>query len=241
MQKSEILDRLLGILYPRRCPICHGIVEGKGNKICPGCKKEVVPIGEPVCKKCGKPIHHPEQEYCQDCQTRQHRYTRGIAALPYVGKVKESIYQMKFHNKREYFDFYGPYMADVLGEKIKSWDIQVIVPVPLHPSKLRRRGFNQAEILAMWLGEILKIPVRTDLVRRVRATRPQKELLYRERQNNLKGAFKISQYDVKLKKILLVDDIYTTGSTIDEITAVFLEQGAEDVYFACLTIGRDDS
>lgn len=147
---------------------------------------------------------------------------------------------MKFHNKREYIDFYGAYMAEILGKKILEWGAQALIPVPLHRSKLRRRGFNQAELLAREIGRALEIPVRPDIVQRVRKTKPQKELLYRERQNNLKGAFKISQYDVKLKKIVLVDDIYTTGSTVDEIAGRLLEQGAKEVYFVSLCIGKDD-
>lgn len=238
---NQIREIFLGILYPRRCPICHEIVRERGALICASCKKEVRPIGEPACKKCGKPIGSPAQEYCRDCSKGGHVYTRGLAVLHYTGKIKKSIYQMKFHNKREYIDFYGPYMAEVLGERIRRWDAQALVPVPLHGSKRRKRGFNQAELLAEKVGEELGIPVRTDLVERIRATKPQKELSRRERQNNLKGAFKISQYDVKLKKIILVDDIYTTGSTIDEIAGKLLEQGISEVYFISLCIGRDDS
>ena len=150
------------------------------------------------------------------------------------------ILLIKFHNKKEYLDFYGPYMAEVLGKRILAWDAQALIPVPLHRSKRRKRGFNQAEILAVEVGRALGIPVRTDVVQRIRNTRPQKDLSLRERQNNLKGAFKIIQYDVKLKKIILVDDIYTTGSTIDGIAGKLLEQGAEEVYFIALCIGKDD-
>ena len=241
IRMNQILEELAGILYPRHCPLCHEVVRKRGELICPACRKELDPIGEPRCKKCGKPVKTPEEEYCQDCRERKHLYVRGMAALPYSGKIKESIYQMKFHNKREYIDFYGPYMAGVLGEAVMAWKADVLVPVPLHRSRLRKRGFNQAALLAGHIGRALAIPVRTDLVQRIRATRPQKELLYRERQNNLKGAFKISHYDVDLKKIILVDDIYTTGSTVDEIAGELLKAGAEEVYFISLCIGRDDS
>lgn len=238
---NQILETFLDILYPRRCPVCHEIVKKRGELICPSCRREVQPLREPLCKKCGKPIRDPAAEYCRDCREREHLYTRGLAVLPYTGKIKQSIYQMKFHNKREYIDFYGPYMAEILGERILSWEAQALVPVPLHPSKMRKRGFNQAELLAKKVGERLEIPIRTDIVQRTRATRPQKELTWRERQNNMKGAFKISRYDVKLKKIILVDDIYTTGSTIDEIAGKLLEQGAEEIFFITLCIGRDDN
>ena len=205
-----LLENILDILYPRRCPICQEVVKKRGEMICPSCRKEIAPIQEPVCKKCGKPIMDAAEEYCCDCGKMGHLYTRGLAVLPYTGKVRKSLHQIKFHNKKEYLDFYGPYMAEVLGKRILAWDAQAL------------------------------IPVRTDVVQRIRNTRPQKDLSLRERQNNLKGAFKISQYDVKLKKIILVDDIYTTGSTIDGIAGKLLEQGAEEVYFIALCIGKDD-
>lgn len=241
MTKRLFLEMMLEILYPRRCPLCRETVGQKGEKICPACKKSLRPIREPACKKCGKPLNRQEQEYCADCGREEHLYTRGLAVLPYEGAVRRSMGQIKFHNKREYLDFYGPYMAEILGQRILSWKVQAIAPVPMHPAKKRRRGFNQAELLAEKLGECLGIPVMPGLVERVRATRPQKELTRRERQNNLKGAFKIRGYDVKLKKIILVDDIYTTGSTVDAIAGELLRQGAEEVYFASLCIGRDDS
>ena len=235
-----LLENILDILYPRRCPICQEVVKKRGEMICPSCRKEIAPIQEPVCKKCGKPIMDAAEEYCCDCGKMWHLYTRGLAVLPYTGKVRKSLHQIKFHNKKEYLDFYGPYMAEVLGKRILAWDAQALIPVPLHRSKRRKRGFNQAEILAVEVGRALGIPVRTDVVQRIRNTRPQKDLSLRERQNNLKGAFKIIQYDVKLKKIILVDDIYTTGSTIDGIAGKLLEQGAEEVYFIALCIGKDD-
>ncbi len=235
-----LLENILDILYPRRCPICQEVVKKRGEMICPSCRKEIAPIQEPVCKKCGKPIMDAAEEYCCDCGKMGHLYTRGLAVLPYTGKVRKSLHQIKFHNKKEYLDFYGPYMAEVLGKRILAWDAQALIPVPLHRSKRRKRGFNQAEILAVEVGRALGIPVRTDVVQRIRNTRPQKDLSLRERQNNLKGAFKIIQYDVKLKKIILVDDIYTTGSTIDGIAGKLLEQGAEEVYFIALCIGKDD-
>ncbi len=235
-----LLENILDILYPRRCPICQEVVKKRGEMICPSCRKEIAPIQEPVCKKCGKPIMDAAEEYCCDCGKMGHLYTRGLAVLPYTGKVRKSLHQIKFHNKKEYLDFYGPYMAEVLGKRILAWGAQALIPVPLHRSKRRKRGFNQAEILAVEVGRALGIPVRTDVVQRIRNTRPQKDLSLRERQNNLKGAFKISQYDVELKKIILVDDIYTTGSTIDGIAGKLLEQGAEEVYFIALCIGKDD-
>ena len=110
--------------------------------------------------------------------------------------------------------------------------------IPLHKSRRRKRGFNQAELIAKGLGRELGIPVSSNSLLRTRKTSPQKELNDQERKNNLKNAFQVVDPDVKFKKVLLIDDIYTTGSTIDAAAAVLLEGGAEKVYFLSISIGR---
>ena len=103
---KEIKETLLRVLYPRRCPICHGIVASRGEVVHPSCAGRVPLIGEPRCKRCGKGLEREEEEYCRDCMLGKHRFTRGLAAYAYDETMKLSIYQMKFHNKREYADFY---------------------------------------------------------------------------------------------------------------------------------------
>lgn len=179
-----------------------------------------------------------EKEYCRDCISSSHTYKRGIAVYPYNEYLKKSIFQIKYHNKREYLAFYGERIAREAGSQIMKWAPDVIIPIPLYKKKQRVRGFNQAGLLADHLGRILGIPVEDGLLERVRNTVPQKELNRKERQNNLKKAFKIVQNDVKLRKVLLVDDIYTTGSTIDAAASALLDAGAREVYFVTLCIGR---
>lgn len=132
-----------------------------------------------------------------------------------IREDKKSILNMKLHNKRRNADFFSAAMTAVLKEELEHWEIDVIAPIPLHPKKRRCRGFNQAELLAVPLGEALKIPVIPDLLKKKEETSEQKELDRKSRQKNLKKAFKIGPYDVKLSRVLLVDDIFTTGSTVD--------------------------
>lgn len=236
----QILETLLDILYPRHCPVCREIVAYPGKWVCPRCRRKVHPIREPKCKKCGKPLDQEEREYCHDCQKRGHPYERGLALLAYEGWAKEAIYQIKFHNKREYLDFFAREMAKELGREVLTWGAQAIVPVPLHKKKRRKRGFNQAELLADKLGTLLEIPVRKDLAERVRYTEAQKELSFRERRKNIRGAFRVNAAELDVEKIILVDDIYTTGSTVDEMTEEFQKKGARQVYFLTICIGRAD-
>lgn len=237
---NALLEKVTGILYPRNCPICDRIVKEQGELICSGCEKHVRVLREPLCKKCGKPLANEEQEYCYDCEKTQHLFERGAALLPYEGKVKESVYRMKFHNKREYLDYYGEKMAAELEHNVKQWNANLLVPVPMHWRKRRERGFNQAELLAKKIAEGLQLPVRNDLIVRRHYTRPQKELLLRERKENLRGAFAVSKNDVEDQAIILIDDIYTTGTTIDEIAGELKRAGARCVYFLTLCIGRED-
>ena len=236
----QLLDTILDIVYPRHCPVCGEIVAYPGKLICPQCREKVHPIREPKCKKCGKPLEQEEREYCHDCGKRAHSYERGLALFAYEGWAKEAIYQIKFHNKREYLDFFVREMARELGSEVHSWGAQAIVPVPLHKKKYRRRGFNQAELLAEKLGTALHIPVRKDLAERIRYTDAQKELNLRERRKNIRGAFRVYRDEMDLEKIILVDDIYTTGSTVDEMAEEFLRSGASQIYFLAICIGRAD-
>ena len=195
-------------------------------------------MGEPLCKKCGKPLSTAEAEYCPDCGRKKHLYVRGRAALEYDSVMRESIGRFKYKKRREYGDFYVQELLRACGEAVRSWNPDLLIPIPLHKSRRRKRGFNQAELIARGLGKELGIPVSADSLLRTKKTSPQKELNDQERKSNLKNAFQLAKDNVKFKKILLIDDIYTTGSTIDAAASVLLDHGAEKVYFLCISIGR---
>ena len=121
---------------------------------------------------------------------------------------------------------------------LRSWQPDALIPVPLHKSRMRKRGFNQAALVAERMGERLGIPVEEKLLIRVKKTNPQKELNDSARRENLKNAFQLCGNDVKLKRVVLIDDIYTTGSTLDAAAAALLAAGVEKVYFLSICIGR---
>lgn len=233
----RVFPRLFDLIYPRRCPVCDDIVGGRAL-ICEPCRLRLHPVGEPLCKKCGKPLSTAEAEYCPDCGRKKHLYVRGRAALEYDSVMRESIGRFKYKNRREYGDFYVQELLRACGEAVRSWNPDLLIPIPLHKSRRRKRGFNQAELIARGLGKELGIPVSADSLLRTKKTSPQKELNDQERKSNLKDAFQLAKDNVKFKKILLIDDIYTTGSTIDAAASVLLDHGAEKVYFLCISIGR---
>lgn len=230
--------KVIELIYPGRCPLCSDIVMPKGELACPECKTEAPYITEPKCVKCGKALRHCEDEYCRDCSTQTHFFDKGLALFAYDDMVKHSIYRYKYENKREYADFYAYEICRRLGEEMLSWKADAIIPIPLHRSRQRVRGYNQAQLIAERVGKRLSIPVLSHYVCREKKTTAQKQLNHTERQNNLKKAFKIRQNDVKLDTVILLDDIYTTGSTIDAVAALLKNTGVKKVFFIALSIGQ---
>lgn len=242
--KSGIKEKLkniyefgIGLIYPRRCPVCDDIVKYEDGLICVSCKDVFQFTKEPVCMRCGKEVGREEKEFCEDCQKRIHYYSRNFACFSYRS-MSQSIYRFKYGKRQEYATYYAQQIAVRLGEVIREIQPDALIPVPLHRSRFYTRGYNQAEVLAMEIGKLISVPVLTDYVVRVKKTTPQKELSRQNRQNNLKKAFKIKRNDVKLNTIIVIDDIYTTGSTIDMVSKVCLDAGVERVYSICLAIGK---
>lgn len=193
---------------------------------------------EPVCSKCGKPVEDEREEYCYDCGRKACEFVQGKALWVYKGIVKDSLYRFKYRNRQEYAEYYSSELVRVYGEWIRRCGIQAVVPIPLSKKRLRQRGFNQAELVARKIGRKMELPVVSDFLLRIRDTKAQKELNDEERKNNLKRAFKTRTNKVQLDHILLIDDIYTTGSTMNEAAKVLKQAGAAKIYCLSVSIGR---
>lgn len=226
----------LELLFPQHCPVCDCVLP-LGEKICPDCRLRLRTVQEPYCRKCGKELSCDTQEYCEDCMKQKHLFDEGRALYEYPC-IRRSIAAFKYKGRQEYAEFYAQEIEKHLGETIRRWQPQALIPVPLHPSRMRARGYNQAFLLAKELGERMGIPVAANMIKRVKRTAPQKALNRQMRQNNLKRAFKIGRNDVKLSTIIIIDDIYTTGSTMDAMAAVLRDAGIRRIYFITLAIGR---
>lgn len=233
----SVKERVITWLWPDTCPFC-GRVNSRG--ICSRCRhaSEVLRVREPRCMRCGKPVRCEEQEYCYDCMQVRHRYDRGLSLWLHRKPVSTSIYQFKYHNQRVYGSFYAKEMAVAYGRIVKRWKPDLIMPVPLHKERRRKRGYNQAAVLGRELGRILGIPVDdTSLFRRIH-TDPQKALGRQDRKKNLRRAFALKEDFRPVPAVLLVDDIYTTGNTIDAVSEVLKKKGVEKVYFLTISIGQ---
>lgn len=236
---------LLDILYPVCCPICHRVLRRGEDGVCVPCRKRLPYVTEPCCKHCGKPLVRAETAYCRDCAGRmdQSALDCGTAVWLYDTTMKQAVADFKYRGCTSDGDFYAGELAFQKGKEILSRKPELILPVPLHAAKRRFRGFNQAAYIAKRLGELLELPVLPEALVRIRRTKPQSGLAHKQRFANQKGAFAVNEKyrDVLsvCQRVLLIDDIYTTGATLEACAEVLKEVGIKKVYFACLCIGKD--
>lgn len=246
MNKYDIIYKRIAagvkdILFPPACPICSNprpVIDNRKMNICPWCLKYITYIKEPACLKCGKALEDDNREYCKDCTDKQHLFNQAVSMYEYSEGIKQSIYNFKYHNKREYAEVYADEISGRYGDVINMWQPDVIMPVPIHVSKLKSRGYNQAGLIAESLSKKLDIEYNEHSLIRTRATSPMKDLNDIQRTKNLQKAFKIADNVIIYNKVLIVDDIYTTGTTIDACAECLKRAGVKEVYAVTLCVGR---
>ena len=227
--------RVLDLLYPPVCPFC-GKISSEG--ICSGCRKKIVYVREPRCMRCGKPLRDETREYCRDCAAHGSSVDQGRGMWLHREPVSGAVYRFKYKNKRNWGRIFAAELAEQYRGQIRAWEIEEMIPIPLHSSRKRKRGFNQSEIVAEALAELTGIPCRTDVLFRIRKTVPQKQLDRVGRRDNLKGAFGVSRGWHACENVLLIDDIYTTGATVQRAAEMLKKAGVQNVYFLTISIGQ---
>ena len=176
---------------------------------------------------------------CTDCRTHARSFIQCRALLSYDERMRDIMADIKYNGKREYLKLFGLLAADKLGAWIAGNNINCLIPVPIHASRLLKRGYNQSELLCEYISELTHIPVRRDIIIREKKTAAQKELNVDERLLNLQNAFKPAGKLPQGSRALIVDDIYTTGSTMEACTECLRAAGAEAVYGLAVCIGED--
>lgn len=237
---KEYLDSFLELIYPEKntCFICDKYDEEIGEKyICYDCEKNSKKIIPPVCSKCSKPINYDKStNLCKECCAEGRYFEMSKSLYSYEGNIKHAIYNFKYYNKPYFYKLFGNLMIDYINKE-NYLNFDYILSVPLHPSKLCQRGYNQSELLARHISDSLSTPY-LDALKRTKKTEKQSEHNKEERKRNLKDAFFVKDSFDKIinKSVLLVDDIYTTGSTVNECSKVLINYGVNKVYV--LTIAR---
>lgn len=197
--------------------------------LCPECEKKLHIIREPVCKLCGRHISL-FNDRCRDCLDKERYFDGGRSLFDYA-KVKESMYRFKYMNRSAYAEAYSKLLVTHLGEWLCALEPDALIPVPLHKKRLIGRGYNQSTELALGLSKMTGIPVRATAIARIKNTRPLKLLSAKDREFNMKKAFIVKENVVNLKRVVIIDDIFTTGSTIDSLAFELKKAGVREVFF----------
>ena len=219
--------------------MCDELLRPGEKLVCARCAGRMPLIDGPRCLRCGRPLSRQEQEYCSGCVRESHTFIRGECTFRYEKALRRAVLSMKFKNRRDYLDFFAAAMAYRHEAFLRAVRPAVIVPVPMHPKKKAARGYDQCELLARRLGRLTGIPVCARSLVRVKYTTPQKGLGREERRQNLTNAFAVKDPGPLGSPVLLLDDIYTTGSTLDAAGQTLREAGFPEIYFLALCTGED--
>jgi ComF family protein len=226
-----LISRLINGIYPSQCPICGNLPDAFAcAPICSSCWSQIRRYTGPSCTVCALPFPSEYSKICGNCVKKRPPFSQIIPFGLYEGVLAEAISLFKFHGLRR--------LSQPLGRWLLDLDIprtDAVVPVPLTPKGLRQRGFNQSLLIAKIIAKKIEAPLFMDTLLKVKETPPQIGLSARDRQSNLKKAFKVTG-DLKDKSILLIDDVVTTGATVTECSKVLLKAGAKKI--SVVTLAR---
>ena len=227
---------LLDFFLPRLCVFCGDVAAGDSMApVCPACEAKIERLEGPLCPCCGRTFSGGGDNLCGPCQTEPPLFGRARAGVLYDenGPSGAAIKAFKYSRRLDMLPVMHHWLRRPRCLELVR-DADLVAPIPLHPSRLRQRGFNQALLLAQAFPEV---PLERQLLHRQRPTSPQAGLNPEERRNNVRGAFAVNRPDlVKGKRILLVDDVFTTGATVRECARVLLQ--AEALAIDIITVAR---
>jgi len=235
----NLLHRLIDLVYPPRCPVCRSFLpqgsrkEGKGYQgICSSCLGDFHPLNPPYCTICGRPFASTSGDchVCENCLRKRPAFHALGAPYLYEGSLQTVIHLFKYAGRSGLVTFLGPLLASFARQWTPAEKVSLVMPVPLHPRRLRERGFNQSQLLAGYVAAVLGTGLDFLSLRRVKYTLPQTGLGKTERRKNVRQAFALKMPgQVSGRTVLVVDDVATTGNTLDECARVLLKAGAEKV------------
>src|ERR1700730_4373626 len=231
---NDFIRGIASLVYPPACTICPASV-GLHEYLCADCESKLSRIVPPFCDKCSEPFDGAITTTfaCANCAHRALHFDAAVSAYRSRGIVRHVILNFKYGRQIHLRHLVARWLVAALDdERLRQRSFDAIVPVPLHPAKQRERGFNQAALLAEWLSEHMALPLRP-VLQRVRFTTTQTAFDRAERMQNLRNAFRLRKNgDVRKLRVLLIDDVLTTGSTLSECARVLKEAGAQSVYAA---------
>lgn len=221
----DLQEGMLDLIYPPSCVVCEKAVN---QYLCPDCIEKIQLIDYPYCRTCGAPS---ETARCGECRERAFVFESGRSAGVYEGVLREAIHAMKYTFHPAVAGPLGDLMAERFVRLYPGGKTDVVVPVPIHRSRMLVRGFNQSEQLARRMCQRISLPVEAGLLYQARKTRHQVDLPQEQRESNVRGAFAVRDAPKLFgKRVLLIDDVFTTGATLNEAASALLAAGARSVH-----------
>jgi ComF family protein len=237
----ELKDDLLDFVYPQSCPICEKPLNRGEKEVCENCWSTLASLPAPFCPYCKSFLEDEEATLKHRCVYSSHPEDRKILAVRSLGTFddyyKTLIHRLKYDKKIPL----GKRLAQSLGEKVaceKDFiSCDLIIPVPLHRTRHRSRGFNQSQILAEGISEVTNLPLIKDILKRKKNTQDQTYLNAQQRKENVRGAFVVTQPErIVGKQVILVDDVITTGATLNECARMLLNARAKKIFAVTLAV-----
>lgn len=241
-QVRNTFKEFIDIIYPPACAVCQKYLDtGQACEtlICHDCLGGFHEIHSPFCTICRKPFSSISEENhpCENCIRKRPHYRQLFAPYLYEGKIMDAIHAFKYAGKRDLGKNLGSLLASYALKSLNDMSAFLVMPVPLHPARLRERGFNQSLILAREVSKILGNELDFLSLRRVKYTSPQTTLKRPERRKNVRNAFELrTGKETRGRDILLVDDVATTGSTLNECAKLLEKHNCNDIL--CLVLAR---
>lgn len=229
---EQFKETVTDMLFPRRCPLC-GVVIYRNERICSRCSKDVEFIRRPICRTCGRPL------YTCSCGRERYAFVRNVSPLVYTKAAKRGIHRMKFNNAPSSAAYFGKLMANVVRTEYLDLgiDFDCVIGVPMYSDDYRRRGYNQASLLAKTVAEEIEVPHYVHVLVKHQKNNAQHTLSYQERKRNIQGVFRVARPEaVRDCVVLLCDDVTTSGSTLNECALTLLDAGAKAVYCVTATV-----
>jgi competence protein ComFC len=240
---QDTLDALASVFFPAPCRICGAaLLNASRIPICVACLESFKPIADPMCQVCGRPFvspvaAHAERPLCRLCRTGFYGFDSARSFAVYNEELTSAILLLKYDQMTRLGNWFAARLADVISRAPEASRFDVVVPVPLHPDRKRERGYNQAELIARPLAKRLGVKLVPDLLVRTKPRPPQLVLSRSEHWKSVRGAYAIRDgAQVDKLRVLLVDDVLTTGATLDACARVLKRAGAAAVIG--LTVGR---
>ncbi|MGC8777588.1 MAG: ComF family protein [Candidatus Caldatribacteriaceae bacterium] len=240
MDDINLTEGLVNFLLPQHCVVCgHYVSSSLGFPLCEPCLSQVAFLETPFCIRCGRPVSGGSALLCRRCRTFSFHFDSARAVTLYETPIRESLHAFKYLGVRSLEFFFTDLLATYLEKNHFLREVDYILPVPLHAQKLRERGFNQSLLLAQRLSVQFQVPLLSNTVIRWKYTVPQVNLSLRERRQNVRGVFRVIRpIPRKNARILVIDDVLTSRSTVDALSLVLKQAGCEKVLVLAVASGK---